>query len=303
MNSIDAFNLDIRALGTFLAVLDEGSVSRAAVKLGVSQSAVSHTLDRLRKALGDPLFVKSGRSITPTRYAIQAGPHIRQILDDLQSLSSGPPFTPSTAEFIFTIAANDYQRDLLLPGLVSVLRREAPGIRLQVIPAGIPSADILRKDVCDLIISPHAPEATDIMQRGLMADRMAVFYDPDVRKAPEDLADYLSADHISLLFASGEKPSLETSLSARGLTRRNVVTVSNFSGLPEFLRGSDMLATAPERMSKHLLRDFAWVPAPFEFKPFTLLMIWHRRNQNDPAHRWIRNQVNDVAASINGLQS
>jgi DNA-binding transcriptional LysR family regulator len=303
MNSIDAFNLDIRALGTFLAVLDEGSVSRAAVKLGASQSAVSHTLDRLRKALGDPLFVKSGRSITPTRYAIQAGPHIRQILDDLQSLSSGPPFTPSTAEFIFTIVANDYQRDLLLPGLVSVLRREAPGIRLQVIPAGIPSADILRKDVCDLIISPHAPEATDIMQRGLMADRMAVFYDPDVRKAPEDLADYLSADHISLLFASGEKPSLETSLSARGLTRRNVVTVSNFSGLPEFLRGSDMLATAPERMSKHLLRDFAWVPAPFEFKPFTLLMIWHRRNQNDPAHRWIRNQVNDVAASINGLQS
>jgi DNA-binding transcriptional LysR family regulator len=301
MNSIDAFNLDIRALSTFVTVLDEGSVSRAAVKLGVSQSAVSHTLDRLRKALGDPLFVKSGRGITPTRYALQAGPHIRQILDDLQSLSSGPPFTPVTAEFTFTIAANDYQRDLLLPGLLAVLRRDAPGIRLQVIPAGIPSADMLRKDVCDLILSPHAPEATDIMQRGLMADRMVVFFDPEQRSAPKDMADYLKADHISLLFASGEKPSLETSLSARGLSRRDVVTVSNFSGLPEFLRGTDMLATAPERMSNHLLRDFSWVPAPFEFKPFTLLMVWHRRNQNDPAHRWIRNHVNGVAASINGF--
>ena len=85
MNPIDTFNLDFRALSTFLAVLDEGSVSRAAVRLGVTQSAVSHTLERLRQALGDPLFVKSGRGIVPTRCALQAGPHIRQILDALQT--------------------------------------------------------------------------------------------------------------------------------------------------------------------------------------------------------------------------
>ena len=80
-----------------------------------------------------------------------------------------------------------------------------------------------------------------------------------------------------------------------------MVTVSNFSGLPEFLRGTDMLATAPERMSAQLMRDFAWVPLPFDYKPFTLLMLWHRRHQNDPAHRWVRNQVNSVAATMNGL--
>jgi len=301
MNLIDTFNLDIRSLQTFVAVLDECSVSRAAIKLGVSQSAVSHTLDRLRNALGDPLFVKSGRGITPTRYAVQAGPHIRQILDDLHSLASGPPFTPETTEFTFTVAANDYERDLLLPPLMQRLRQQAPGIMLQVIASGIPSADMLRKDICDLIISPHAPEATDIMQRGLMGDRMVVFYDPSLREAPETVTDYLKADHIALVFGTGEKPALEASLSARGLTRRNVVTVSNFSGLPEFLRGSDMLATAPERMSEHLLRDFTWAPLPFSYKPFTLLMLWHRRNQNDAAHRWLRNQVNEVAATMNGL--
>lgn len=301
MNPVDAFNLDIRALQTFVAVLDEGSVSRAAVKLGVSQSAVSHTLDRLRNALGDPLFVKSGRGIAPTRYAVQAGPHVRQILDDLHSLASGPPFTPATAEFTFTVAANDYERDLLLPPLMQRLRQQAPGIMLQVIASGIPDAGMLRKDICDLILSPHAPEATDIMQRGLMGDRMVVFYDPDQRAAPETVTDYLKADHIALVFDSGEKPALEAGLSARGLTRRNLVTVSNFSGLPEFLRGSDMLVTAPERMSRHLLRDFARVPLPFSYKPFTLLMVWHRRNQNDPAHRWLRNQVNAVAATMNGL--
>jgi DNA-binding transcriptional LysR family regulator len=78
-----------------------------------------------------------------------------------------------------------------------------------------------------------------------------------------------------------------------------VVTVSNFSGLPGFLRGSDMLATAPARMSEHLLKDFGQAPLPFDFKPFTLLMLWHKRNQTDPAHCWIRNQLNSVAAAMN----
>jgi len=301
MNPADTLNLDFRALVTFVTVLDEGSVSRAALHLEVTQSAVSHTLERLRQALGDPLFVKSGRGITPTRYALQIAPQVRQILSDLQSLPAGPPFSPSSAQFTFTIAANDYQRDLLLPGLVQTLRREAPGIHLRVIPAGIPSADMLRQDICDLIISPHAPEATDIMQRGLMADRMVVFYDPSQRQPPRDLSDYLQADHIALSFATGEEPALEISLKAHGLKRRNVVTVSNFSGLAEFLRGTDMLATAPERMSRNLLRDFARVPLPFAHKSFTLLMLWHRRYHNDPAHRWLRNQINAVAATMNGM--
>ncbi len=301
MNPIDILNLDLRALATFVTVLDEGSVSRAAIKLGVSQSAVSHTLDRLRQAFGDPLFVKSGRGIVPTQYALRTGPHIRQLLDDLRTLPSGPPFDPATAEFTFTIAANDYQRDLLLPGLLKNLRQQAPGIHLQVIPSGIPSADMLRKEACDLAISPHAPEATDIMQRGLMADRMVVFYDPNEREAPEDLADYLKADHITVLFSTGEKPGLDSTLDARGMKRRNLVTVSNFSGLPEFLRGTTMLASAPQRMSFQLMRDCAYVPLPFQYNPFTLLMLWHRRHQTDPAHRWLRNQINSVAATMNGL--
>ncbi|MBB5319554.1 LysR family transcriptional regulator [Marinobacter oulmenensis] len=301
MNPIDILSLDLRALATFVTVLDEGSVSRAAVRLGVSQSAVSHTLERLRQAFGDPLFVKSGRGIVPTRYALQAGPHIRQLLDELRTLPSGPPFDPATAEFTFTIAANDYQRDLLLPGLMRQLREQSPGISLQVIPSGIPRADLLRKEACDLVITPHAPEATDIMQRGLMADRMVVFYDPDMRSAPADLADYLKSEHISLMFATGEKPALENTLAARGMNRRNRVTVSNFSGLPEFLRGTDMLAAAPERLANGLMRDFAYAPLPFDYKPFTLLMLWHSRHQNDPAHRWMRNQVNAVAATMNGL--
>ena len=95
MKPVDMLSLDLRSLATFVAVLDEGSVSRAAVRLGVTQSAVSHTLERLRQAFGDPLFVKSGRGIVPTDYALRTGPHIRQLLDDLRTLPSGPPFEPA----------------------------------------------------------------------------------------------------------------------------------------------------------------------------------------------------------------
>ena len=161
------------------------------------------------------------------------------------------------------------------------------------------SADMLRKDLCDLIVSPHAPEATDIMQRGLMADHMVVFYDPAHRQAPESLADYLKADHIGILFGTGEKTALEDALAARGLNRRTAVTVANFSGLPAFLRGTDMLATAPGKMRDQLLKGFSSTPLPFDYKPFTLLMLWHKRHQSDPAHRWIRNQLNSVAAGLN----
>lgn len=298
MNPIDTLNLDTRALRVFLAVLDDGSVSRAAVKLGQSQSAVSHTLDRLRQTLGDPLFVKSGRGIAPTRYALRIGPNVRQILDDLAALSSGPPFRPEDAEFVFTIAANDYQRDLLLPPLAARLRQQAPGISLQVIPSGIPNADMLRKDVCDLIISPHPPAASDIMQRRLLDDRMVVFFDASRRNAPESLAEYLQARHVAIFFGTGERTALEGSLAARGLERAVAVTVSNFSGLPGFLRDTELLATAPQRMSEHLLKEFAHAPLPFDYKPFTLLMLWHKRSQDDPAHRWLRQQLIAVVESL-----
>ncbi|SFR63343.1 DNA-binding transcriptional regulator, LysR family [Marinobacter daqiaonensis] len=298
MKSVDQFNLDSHSLSVFLMVLQENSVSRAAEKLGMSQSAVSHTLERLRRALGDPLFVKSGRGIAPTRYAVKTGPHVRQILDELRSLSAGPPFDPETAQFTFTIAANDYQRDLLLPPLMKILSERAPGIRLQVIPSGIPGPEMLRDDVCDLIITPHAPDTADIIQKGLLTDRMVIFYDPSRRQAPQTLAEYLRSRHVDVLFGTGERTGLENALQARGLSRNVVVAVSNFSGLPEFLRGSDLLASAPGRMKDQLLRGFATAPLPFDYGDVNLLMIWHQRYQTDAGHRWIRNELATVARAI-----
>ncbi|TBW56397.1 LysR family transcriptional regulator [Marinobacter halodurans] len=298
MNPIDQFNLDIRSLSVFLAVLDEGSVSAAAVRLGVSQSAVSHTLDRLRQALGDPLFVKAGRGITPTRYALDTGPHVRQLVQELRGLALGPPFTPAEARLTVTIAANDYQRDLLLPALARVLQSEAPGIELQVTPSGIPTPDRLRRDLCDLMITPHPPPASDILQRRLLDDRMVVFYDPTQREAPADMAEYLASRHISIVFNTGERLGMDEVLASQGMVRDAAVTVSNFSGLPAFLRGTPLLASAPARLKHGMLRDFAVAPLPFRHRTFSLYLLWHQRHHKDPAQRWVRNQLLNVASQL-----
>lgn len=298
MKVIDQSNLDARSLEVFVTVLRENSVSRAADTLGMSQSAVSHTLDRLRRALGDPLFVKSGRGIVPTRYALKTGPHVQQILDELRALPEGPPFEPATASFTFTIAANDYQRDLLLPPLMRALSAKAPGIRLQVMPSGIPGPDMLREDLCDLIITPHAPDTSDILQKSLLRDRMVIFYDATQRQPPRDLAEYLQARHVDVLFGTGEHTGLENTLQTRGLSRQIVVTVSNFSGLPEFLRGSGLLASAPSRMRHQLLRGFATAPLPFDYREVNLLMVWHQRYHSDAGHRWLRNELVQVARTL-----
>ncbi|MBV5335636.1 LysR family transcriptional regulator, partial [bacterium] len=115
MSDFDYLSLSGRNLKAFLAVIEEGSVGGAAQRLGVTQSAVSHTLDRLREMLGDPLFVRSGRNIVPTAHALAAAEQARAVLDGMRALAGAGPFSAAGATMRLTVAANDLQRDVLLP--------------------------------------------------------------------------------------------------------------------------------------------------------------------------------------------
>lgn len=289
--------LDGRSLRVFLAVLETGSVTAAADRLGVTQSAVSHTLERLRGVMNDPLFVKSGRGIQPTAHAQALADRARQLLDDLRDFAAGARFDPATAEFTLTIAANDFQRDLFLPEFYRRVTAAAPGIRLRVIPSGVPTADMLRENRCDLLISPRPPAGADIFQKRLLTDRWTCFYDASVRKAPSK-AEWFAARHIGVVYERGERLAFDTELEARGLKRDIAVTVPNFSGVPVFLRGSDRLATLPGLTGLEIMREFTAVPLPFEFPEMPMYLVWHRRNHLDPAHGWLRGRLDEVAAEV-----
>jgi len=280
--------LDGRSLRVFLAVLECGSVTAAAERLGVTQSAVSHTLERLRGLLNDPLFVKAGRGILPTA----------QLLDDLRDFASGSRFDPASADLVLTIAANDFQRDLLLPEFYRQVTAVAPGIRLRVIPSGVPSADMLREHRCDLLVTPRPPLGADIFQKRLLTDRWTCFYDASVRAAPASEAEWFAARHIGVVYERGERLAFDVELEARLGKREFAVTVPNFSGVPVFLRGSDRLATLPGLTRLEIMRDFAAAPLPFAFPEMPMYLVWHRRHHLDPAHGWLRGKLEEAAARV-----
>jgi DNA-binding transcriptional LysR family regulator len=296
MSGIDHSDIDGRLLQVLLAVLEERSVTRAAQRLEVTQSAVSHQLDRLRAITGDALFVKSGRGIVPTaRAEALAGP-ARRLLDDLRALAQGGSFDPAAFDGTVTIAANDLQRDLLLPLLLHHARARAPKLALRIVPSGVPSADMLRDGACLLAVTPRPPDAADVVQRRLFDDRYLVYYDAQARKAPRTLDDYLAAEHVAVHHETRGRLDIDRFIDERGLQRRFAVTVTGFSGVGPFLRGTPFVATLPGLLRASLLRGFATVPPPLPTPPMPMFMAWHQRHQADPMHRWLRDELLAVVA-------
>lgn len=298
MSDFDHLQLDGRLLQLLLAVIEEQSVTGAARRLGVTQSAVSHLLDKLRQITGDPLFVKSGRGIVATARAEALALQARVLLDEMRRFAAGEAFAPATLTTTFTIAANDFQRDLLLPPLWQRLRQQAPGVQLRVIPSDVPSSEMLRDEHCQLAISPRPPEAGDILQKRLFEDDYRVFYDPAQRAAPARLDDYLAAEHVTVLYAPRRMLDVDLQLAARGIARRFAVTVPSFAGIPAFLRGSGLLATLPGLLGRGLMRDFASCPLPAKVGRMPMYLIWHLKYRHDPAHSWLRRELEQVAAEV-----
>ena len=304
MKKIDHLALDGHSLRLFLAVLDEGSVTAAAQRLDLTQSAVSHALQKLRSVVGDPLFVKSGRGIVATAHALTLASRARTLIDGLEEFARAPEFDPSRAELSLTIGANDFQAELLLPQVHRRLAAVARRVELRIIPSGTPSPDLLRDKRCDLVISPLPPEGTDIVQRKMFEDRYVCFYDPSCRPPPLTEADYLAARHATVVHADSDRLEFDKRLDDLGIARDVVIRVPGFGGVPNFLRGTDMLASLPGLLSRNLMQGFGAVPvpvlpvAPESLATLPMFMAWHQRDQLSPAHLWLRSVVLAVAQDV-----
>jgi DNA-binding transcriptional LysR family regulator len=298
MSKFDYSHLDGQLLQLLLAVLEEGSITRAAQRLGVTQSAVSHLLDKLRGITGDPLFVKSGRGIVPTARAETLAQPARLLLEDMQRLATAEPFDPAGLQTCFTIAANDMQRDLLLPALLRRLRLQAPKVRLHTIPSGVPSAEMLRDGGCQLVLSPRPPDATDILQKRLFETPYRVFYDASARASPTSLADYQASEHVSVIYQPRRSLDIDHWLQAQGIQRRMAATVPGFAGIAAFLRGSPWLATVPGLLGQVMLREFSSWALPLPCPPLPMYMLWHLRHQHDPVQRWLRQSLEACSTEV-----
>ena len=301
MRKTDHLDLDGHLLHLFLTVLQEGSITAAGAKLGLTQSAVSQNIQRLREITRDPLFVRAGRGIVPTDHARALAEPAQQLLESLRAFSSASPFRPEAADISITVAANDFQRDLLLPALFQQLNAKVRHVRLRAIPSNLPNAEMLRANRCDLLISPLPPQGADIIQKRILQDHYACYYDPTARNAPRTAEDYLGATHITVVYTDNERLNFDKLLEASGLRRDIAVSVPNFSGVPAFLKGTRMLATMPHLLSRSLMKEFASAPVPLKdrtpagYDALPMYLAWHRRSQHDAAHRFVRALVEEIA--------
>lgn len=298
MNKNNCLTLDGRTLATFLAVLEEKSVSRAALRLSVSQSAVSHTLDRLRLTFDDKLFFRNGRGITPTARAISLREPIESIINNLESLTEQKKFDPRAKPLEFIIAANDFQMLLLFPRLIKKLRAEGIHPHFEFIPSGIPSTNQSRASRCQLLITPLPPKTKDIIQEELFQSKISCFYDSKVRLPPQSWEDFVNSSHAEVKFSDSESGTMVFPFINRRALKKPTITVPNFSALKEFIRGSDLITTQVELMKKGVLKGLDSAPLPIKTQPLTVYMAWHQRDDLVPEQKWLRQKIRETVNDI-----
>ena len=298
MSNFDHLRLDGNTLTTFLAVLEEMSVSRAAERLCVTQSAVSHTLEKLRVILDDPLFVRVGRGIESTARARALQASVESVLDDLKSLTDRRDFDPLVEQMEFTIAANDFPIQLIFPKLLRELSEEGIQLRIRFIPSGIPSVSVLRASRYRLLITPTPPSDPELEKVSLIQSKMEIFYDATVRKPPKTSKQFAESNYVEVRFSDTESSLMALPTFDASTINPPLICVPNFSSLAPMIKGTDRITTQIAAMKLGLLSELDSAPLPFRTDALDLFLIWHRREHDDPAHRWFRERIVGTANSI-----
>ena len=278
MSEID--RLDGRALRLFLLVLEEGSVTAAAARLNVTQSAVSHALKRLRTIVGDPLFVRNGKGIAPTRRAEALAADVRTILGSMQALASQRRFHPSSVVAEFAIAADPFATEILLPSVVRRLRADAPGVTIRITEMAHPAAAMPRRGHADLQITPAMPPAVELARQRLFTDDWVCYFDAASSPPPQTARAFAARRHAHVAPHPHGLDPLTQALQRQ--TRRIALEVPTLAGLATLLRGTDLVTLLPSLLGTSLMRDFAYCPPPFQVPSLAFDMLWHPRDQDAP---------------------
>ena len=304
----DLAGIDLNLLVAFDALARTGSVTEAAREVGVSQSAMSHTLRRLREAFDDPLFVRAGGRMAPTPRAEALAQPVRTGLVTLErALRSAGTFDPATASRTFRLAAPDLFVALVLPRLLDVVRVEAPGVGLSVEgPVRAPEA-ALETGELDLAVVPRTTATRDVttgdlVRRTLFRDGFSVFLRADHPalvggRVQLELASYLRLDHAVMSPSGGGPGVVDRALAELGEHRRVALRIPGFTLAPALLLASDLVLTAPTSLRALLPPDGIVVfDPPIPVPDHAITLCWHPRFSADAGHRWFREQLAGVAA-------
>lgn len=301
MKRINVSRIDLNLLVVFDALVAEGHATRAAQRIGLTQPAVSHALNRLRALFEDPLFVRSPRGMVPTPAALEAAPSIRSILEQVEVVfHGGQVFQPEESTRQFVLGLSDYAAFVLLPGLTARLEREAPNISIVVRNTSHGVGFPMLEEGSVELIAGNFPDPPSHLREELLYDEDFVCAgrgDHPALAGPLDLGRYLSLRHLQVSTRGNPHGYVDAVLAERGLKRKVAVTVGHFLMASFLVDSSELVATEPRRLFGRLpgglpLRVF---PPPIEIPPFRVVQAWHGRLDADPGHLWLRRVLREIS--------
>ncbi len=290
-------SIDLNLLVIFDALMAEKGITRAAKAIGMTPSAVSHALNRLRQTFGDPLFTRTPTGMSPTRRALELVPFVRAALHSLQQgIALQREFDPETSQRTFNLRQSDFMSDCLLPRLCARVRAEAPGVTLIV--GQLPDDEE----------NPYAPGDIQMRvgarARGPEYRRKRIWRDPFVVAMRSDhparmdrlnLDRFLELPFLDVSSAIVDRRSLDEVLRSRGVARRIAVTIPTLAGVVAVLAHTDLCAVLPQRWvalySAPSELATMLLPTPLQGIEYAVDMIWHVSDETNAGHRWLRRLI------------
>lgn len=321
--SVSIRKIDLNLFHVFEAVMQHRSVSEAGRQLGVTASAISHALSRLRLALDDDLFVPGDGGMQPTPRALELAPSIRDGLDRIATAIDAKAFEPDVSSRTFRIAASENISVTILPYLVKRIAQVAPGIDLRIFPSN--RLDVVRElddGRLDLALGWFSDLPERMRRRTVVteAEAIVVRAGHPLTKGPVTMDRLFAFPHVVVEFSGSEEEPVDGFLQDRGVSRRiwierlllemsdddrgligrAAVSVPYFSAVPPLLRGTDMVATLPRRLALQAAErgGFTVLDLPYDPLVVDIEVIWHQRTDRDPGTRWLIGELADVMAAV-----
>ena len=290
--------LDLNLLVVFDAVARFGSVTAAADHLALSQSAVSHALSRLRTAIDDPLFTRSGRGLVATPRALAMVGPARNVLLNATQLLSPVTFNPKLERRTFRIGASDYAALTLVPNLIKLVQKTAPNVTLEIVGAGKNTLQQLEEGTLDAsfwgTLRPDKPYHHHVLfdEHYVGVARSTHPYFKKDKSNQFTLAQYINASHAVVSLGDPGANQVDEILNGMGKSRNIGLKSNSFISNMACLTLSNLIATLPCKLSQStLMVGLRVFRLPFEVPTYTYGLVWHHRTNLAPGHIWLRNMI------------
>jgi DNA-binding transcriptional LysR family regulator len=299
---MELHDFDLNLLVVFQLLLEERRVSAVATRLGLSQPAVSSALKRLRRLLGDELFLRTTQGMEPTPFAERlAGPVAEALGTIHQALQTRAAFDPGSSTRRFAIAMTDIGEIYFLPELLPLLRRTAPDVEISTVRnTAINLTAEMAAGAVDLAVGYVPDLRAGFFQRRLFPQRYVCMFRPGHRldKPRLRLADYTAAEHVMVVAAGTGHGEINERLERAGARPKMRLRVPHFVAVGQILQATDLVASVPEKLAVRMAAAYGlkYAALPVKLPPIEIKLVWHAKFHREPGNQWLRTLIFDTFA-------